>query len=76
MENISISCTSMLKYNNFMFSSTLLVDEELVHCAYCHQGSEVFVICVPSSIYPLPHLHKIVVNTVQLLNVMFESVSL
>lgn len=62
-------------FKSKVLSSTLLIDEELVHCAYHHRGAEVLVVCVPVSDYPLTRLHAIVMNTVRLLDLMHGSLS-
>ncbi|XP_076804858.1 protein inturned-like [Clavelina lepadiformis] len=56
-----------------VLSTTLIINGQLVHCAYHQVKTEVFVICVPDVAYSLPQVHKTVSAAVRLLNIMYGS---
>ncbi|XP_039274473.2 protein inturned-like [Styela clava] len=62
-------------FRSEILSSTMFVNDELVHCAYCHHNLEVLIICVPASKCSLNDLHKTMSKMVRLFKIMFGTLS-
>nr|XP_009862305.1 protein inturned-like [Ciona intestinalis] len=75
IRGVFITLSDMMK-DNFscsVLSSSLMVENQLVHCAYYSIGSEILIICVPGSSFTVAHVQKVAANAVRLLNLMYGS---
>lgn len=58
-------------FSTSVLSTTLVIADETIHCAYYQVKTEVFVLCLPSTTYSLPQVHVAAANVVCLLLFMY-----
>ena len=62
-------------FSDNILTSTIVVDDNILHCTYHFVNTEVFVMCLPAASYSLPQAQVTMANVVRLLIVMYGSVA-